>query len=155
MTNIGGKSAAIDTNILLLLIVGRFDRASISRIRSTRHFSVADYDLLESFTARFQQVVTTPQVLTETSNLIGRDFHRRQWLKIFDVLASMINGLTEVSVPSVSLSAHRYFNQLGLADVSLLLLKDTLVLTDDFRLMNFMYSQGREVINFVKLRQGE
>lgn len=61
----------IDTNLLLLYIVGAYDPGQIEGFSRTEQFDPDDFAVLYSFVQRFDLVVTTPHVLTETSNLLG------------------------------------------------------------------------------------
>lgn len=63
---------AIDSNLLLLLWIGSFDRSLIQRFKRTQKYTETDYDLLVSLVARVKLLVTTPNVLTEVSNLAGQ-----------------------------------------------------------------------------------
>lgn len=60
----------VDTNLMVLLLVGRAHKRRIREHKRTSDYTVRDYDLLEQLIAEFQRIVTTPHVLTEISNLI-------------------------------------------------------------------------------------
>lgn len=62
----------IDTNLLLVLLVGAQDREQIARFKRTSAYSREDYDLLARFVADFRQIAGMPNVLTEVSNLAGQ-----------------------------------------------------------------------------------
>src|SRR5437667_6470122 len=59
----------VDSNILLLLLVGNFNRRLISKFKRTQTFDEQDYDILVDLLANFGSIHTTPHVLTEVSNL--------------------------------------------------------------------------------------
>src|SRR5438445_13474765 len=59
----------VDTNILLLLLIGNYDRSLITTFRRTDKFTESDYVLLVDFLSRFATIYTTTHVLTEVSNL--------------------------------------------------------------------------------------
>lgn len=60
----------VDTNILLLLMVGAADREAIARFKRTKQrFSPDDFDIATGFLRQFSRIATTASILTETSNL--------------------------------------------------------------------------------------
>ena len=62
----------IDSNLLLLLFVGLRDRDRIQKFKRTAQFTIRDFERLAAFIRRFKEVVTTPSILTEVSNLLGQ-----------------------------------------------------------------------------------
>jgi hypothetical protein len=151
-----GKDLVIDTNILLLLLVGRIDPRRIANLRCTKQFAIEDYESLESFAARFGQLVTTPQVLTEVSNWLGTSFERRSWAQAYQSLREIIAVSVEIFEPAKHLAENDYFSRLGITDVSRLSIADgALFLTDDFALASVLEHLGRPVINFNHLRTFE
>jgi hypothetical protein len=57
----------IDTNILLLHLIGLFDQARISKFKRTEQFVEEDFDTLQAFLGRFERKVTTPNIVTEVA----------------------------------------------------------------------------------------
>ena len=66
------KRIILDTNLLLLLVVGLTDPALIGKHKRTRSFEVTDYDLLVNVLSGYNEIVVTPHILTETSNLLSQ-----------------------------------------------------------------------------------
>lgn len=65
-----GRTALVDSNLLLLYIVGKCDPRIIPRFTRTEKYTIKDFELLQALLERvFKTVVTTPNVLTEVSNL--------------------------------------------------------------------------------------
>ena len=62
----------LDTNLLVLLVVGSESRELISKHRRLEHYSVEDFDILAEFLENANQLYVTPNTLTETSNLVGQ-----------------------------------------------------------------------------------
>ena len=145
----------VDTNILLLLFVGSVESRLIERFKRTmaRGFKVSDYELLMNFLKLFEsRVVTTPHILTEVSNLAGQLGSQKQ--RFFSHFAKGISRLIEYYEPSENLAQAESFVKFGLTDTAIIdLVKGQfLVLTDDFRLYNYLGKQGVDVINFNHLR---
>ncbi len=64
------SSLLIDTNLLVLLVVGVVDRKLISTHKRTKTFTESDFDLLVSVLKRFNEIWITSHCLAETSNLL-------------------------------------------------------------------------------------
>ena len=144
----------VDTNILLLYIVGSLSIELIQRHRRTNKFSKEDYYLLTRLLSQFGTIVVTPNILTEVSNLLGytEDLAKARLLL---GLASLTTVVEERYLPSSEVSQAAEFSRLGLADSSNLLLaqEDLIVLTDDLPLSLALQRRGVEVINFNHLRE--
>lgn len=146
----------VDTNVLLLYFIGSFDPARISRFKRTAdRFVAEDYYTLIRLLSRFDKVVTTPNILTEVSNLCGQlggvlpDLY-------FAKFAERISVLDERYVASKELAARKELVRFGLTDAGILrLAKHTLlVLTDDLRLSQYMQKLAVDVVNFNHIRMG-
>lgn len=109
----------IDSNLLLLYVVGTEDRGLIARHRRLEGFSIADYELLIDFLAPTRYVLVTPNTLTETANLI-RQHREPQRSLLMRQLRAVIVDSQEVIVSSEKASANRAFEILGLTDSVLL-----------------------------------
>ena len=109
----------VDANLLLLLVVGSTDQALIRRHRRLQVFNADDYELLVDLLSKYQQVLVTPNTLTETSNLLGQH-GEPQRSRFFDTLRSLIEINKEIVVTSLEASSNASFKRLGLTDAALL-----------------------------------
>lgn len=145
----------VDTDLLLVLIVGTLDPAQIERFKRTKAYTREDYALLVAFVSGFERMLTTPNVLTEVSNFLSQlaEPLRRRALLALGVLAGEVQ---ENYLPSKVLGAEPHFPLLGLADSSIIgsLNEDVTVVTDDLPLYHRLSSAGAEVINFNHIRTG-
>ena len=62
----------IDSNLLLLLVVGRSSRDIIAKHKRLRQFTARDYDILLDLLDGTAQVFVTPHTLAEASNLLAQ-----------------------------------------------------------------------------------
>lgn len=134
------SKVAVDTNLLLLLVCIGLNRDP-SRHRRLSKYTIADGELLRNLVLGFQVVVTTPNIITEASNLtIGYD--ERGWLREFIIKAA------EVFIPSRVVVDHPLFTRLDVADLCMMSedLQDTVILTDDEELANHLYSGEKQLI---------
>ncbi len=147
------QGVLIDTNILLLLFVGSFDRDRVPRFKRTKQFTPEDYDLLTRVVEPFKRIVTTPNILSEVNSLSGQlgEPARTEYFRIF---ARRIRTLDEHYVASKDVSRIEQFPKLGLTDSGMLHLagEEYLVLTDDFELEGFLSKAGIHVVNFNHIR---
>ena len=143
----------VDTNILLLLFIGALDQSLIPRFKRTRQFTVEDYATLTTILGLFDKIVTTPHILTEVSNLSGQlaEPARSEYFKNF---SSGITLLEEENVASRDIGQMQEFAKFGLTDTGIIRLTRGryLVLTDDFRLSQYLQSVGVDVVNFNHIR---
>ena len=109
----------VDANLLLLLVVGTTDQALIRSHRRLQAFDALDYELLVGLLSNFQQVLVTPNTLTETSNLL-RQHGEPQRSRFFDTFRSLIEINEEIVVTSLEASQNASFRRLGLTDAALL-----------------------------------
>lgn len=134
-------SAFIDTNLLILLLVGSVSRTLVERHKRTRNFIPEDYDRLSMLVDSLDRVFVTPNTLTETSNLLNRS----QDVRLMKRLKLLINYSKEVYVDSQVAVNNRHFNQLGLTDATLLeaISEERPLITVDFDLYGAALSRGQ------------
>lgn len=147
------KGILIDTNILLLYFIGSFDPYLISRFKRTIQFTVEDYSTLLILLYPFEKLITTPNILTEVSNLSGQLGEPARTL-FFRFFAEKIAGIEEHYIDSVRAAEQDQFHKLGLTDTGILELssKQYLTLTDDFHLSQILQTKDLDVINFNHVR---
>jgi len=143
----------LDTNILLLYFVGTFDKSEISKFKRTKIFAIEDYFTLIAFLHHFEKVITTPNIMTEVSNLSGQlGEHIRT--NYFEQFARGIVLLNEYYLSSHDIAKMEDFKRFGITDTGILCLAKTnyLVLTDDFKLSNYLQTKGIDALNFNHIR---
>lgn len=143
----------LDTNLLVLFVVGTASRGYIEKHKRLTEFTVEDYDALLKIISAAPAVLVTPNTLTETSNLssyIGDPAKSH----VFEVLRSIVASSEETYVPSQKASERPEFVRLGLTDASLIEISsdETTVLTADLDLYLAVVSKGSPAINFNHVR---
>lgn len=143
----------LDTNLLLLYVVGAHDRDLIARFKRTAAFTSEDFQILTDTLDSFAHILTTPHILTEVSNLTGQ-FAEPLKQAVFRTFAAAIGMLTEFQTPARQISAHPAFPRFGVTDIAILHSSrgECLVLTDDFRLSQYLAHERIDVLNFNHLR---
>ncbi|MEM7681012.1 MAG: hypothetical protein AAF288_03560 [Planctomycetota bacterium] len=149
-----GKGVLVDTNILLLCIVGLHQQSAIARHKRLREdYSIDDFQVLHRFLHGFRTIATTPHILAECSNWLSQigDPLRSRIVKSF---ASQIPGYAEHDRPASKVAIDREFPRYGVTDTAIAQTEpgSLLVLTDDFGLLQLLVSRGVDVVNFNHLR---
>jgi hypothetical protein len=142
----------IDTQLLLLFVVGTTGRSYIRKHKRLQAYSEADFDLLREVIAPFDSIVVTPNTLTETSNLLGY-IHEPMRSEVFAVFGTIVQYTDERYVESRAICDRREFVLLGLTDTALLDLSSggNILLTSDFELYRVGAKDG--AINFNHIRE--
>ena len=147
------KGIIIDTNILLLYLVGRVNHERITKFKRTRQFVPEDYDRLLELFNNFQKVIATPNILTEVNSLANQlgEPERSHCLNIFTQLTALV---CEEYLESSMITSHEPFSRFGLTDCGIMLLAKNkyLVLTDDLKLHLYLKAMGIDTVNFNNLR---
>lgn len=152
----GKKGILIDTNLFLLLVIGSINSRYIQSSGLLQKFDKNDYDLLVGFTSHFRTKLVTPNILTETSNLL-EGFNSRTKLEPYKVLNSIVNdNLVEVTIPSKDATSTKGFLKFGLTDITIEKVHEQLgclILTDDMELSHYLSKKTNgAVINFEHIR---
>ena len=147
------KGLLVDTNLLLLYLVGELSSKLIPRFKRTQAFKFEDFTLLKAIVDSFSVLVTTPGVLTEVSNLAGQ-LSGQVRTRFFGNFAERVQLLQETHVPSEEVVRTQIFQRLGLTDSAIILACKGryLALTADFALAHFMEANRLDVINFNDIR---
>lgn len=151
---IKSKGLLIDTNLLVLLVVGALNPDQISSYKRTNTYSAEDYQLLLSFVERFRLVVTTPNILTEASNLLeGYDYRGQQALVLLERVTQVMHEVFYDS-PSIMSTYPKSYIKFGLSDAVIhrIAEENYLILTDDLNFCAYLQGQGLMAINFNNLR---
>jgi hypothetical protein len=150
-----GKGVLVDTNLLLLLLVGSIDRTLLDKFKPTanRGFTPSDYDLLCWMIDQFPRILTTPHVLTEVSNYSEQLKGDAGQLLVNKVIL-LIQRADECYEKSQALVVKDGFREFGLTDTAIGNLPSNrfLVLTVDFPLSGWLEKRGIDVVNFNRFR---
>ena len=142
------KGILIDTNILLLYIVGSLDVDLIKNNSRTAIFTEEDFERVSKFIDFFYVKVTTPHILTETSNLLGRSEQLRVVLKTFIKLNE------EKFLDSGIIADTKFFPHFGLSDSAIIEIakNNYLVFTNERPLYGYLIGVNSDVVNLDQIR---
>ena len=113
------QQITLDSNPVILLIVGSARRSFIKLHKKLTQYDAVDFDILRAVMSKFSEIVLSPNVLTETSNLA---LYVREPIKseVVTELSRMILRMREHVVPSRVAIARPEYRRLGLTDAVLL-----------------------------------
>lgn len=146
-----GKEVIIDTNVLILYLVGSTNQEYIKKVKATKNiFNKNDYETIKNIILYYDKVITTPNILTELSLFAGQKKHlKKELFNQFNVMVCSSN-FEEKFVKSPEISNDSSFNRLGLTDIAIAKLSEEKVgvITKDLDLCLELQSRGLQVLNF-------
>jgi hypothetical protein len=144
----------LDTNLLILFVVGLTDVRMIARHRRLRIYDPIDFAYVSDLVAISDGLASCPNVLTEASNLIGQ-IAEPDKSRILSRYRALFGEIDEGFVPSSTAAQRPEFERLGLADAVLLFMASEggALLTDDLPLYLAAANSGVEAINYNHIRR--
>src|SRR6266481_5074076 len=73
------KGALVDSNLLVLFLVGMVNKRRILDFKRTQDFTIDDFELLKRLITWFGKLIATPHVLSQVSDLsdlTGQELHK-------------------------------------------------------------------------------
>lgn len=107
----------IDTNLLVLYIVGSVNINRVESFKRTRKYSRSSYKLLLRVINRFKPVYTLAHVMAEVSNLTDLAEPELQRARL--LLKEILSLVQEPSMPSAHAAENQDFQRLGLVDAAI------------------------------------
>src|ERR1035437_10133139 len=146
------KGVLVDTNLLVLLLVGTVNRQRIRNFKRTGDFTPADYDLLVHLIDWFGRLIATPHVLSQVSDLT--DLSGKELVAIRERFNVLVENIAESYDTSRTLVADPLFKRLGLADAAIATVcsRGILVLTADVQLQIALQERDIDALNFNHIR---
>lgn len=147
------RSVLIDTNLLVLLVVGYYKKNLIGQHKRTKEFVPEDFDLLRRFLSGYDILWVTSHCLAEASNLL-KQTHTVQAKELLNCMSAIISRTKESHMSKEVLFGDDRAIRLGVADTGIFLKSRRVdcVLTTDFNLYREISISGRRVVNFNHLR---
>lgn len=146
---------ALDANLLLLLVVGATARRFIRYSKRLGAYREPDFDLVLGIIRSASELIVTPNVLTEVSNLAPQGISEPGASEVGLVLADLARRSREVYVPSRDAVERPEYRRLGLTDAVLMdvALTGAVLWTDDLALYLAAAERGVPSCNFTYLRR--
>jgi predicted nucleic acid-binding protein len=148
------RSALLDTNLLVLLIVGSTSEAHIVKHKRTRSYDVQSFRLLrDTLVGNFTKLITTPHVLAESSALL-RQCAEPLRSHLTETLAHWASESREEYLPAEQVVLRPEYMRLGLTDAAIIAQasREIVLLTDDLQVYLEAAQAGVQAENFTHLR---
>lgn len=143
----------LDTNLLILFVVGLTNRSYIAKHKRLQAYDVEDFKIVSGLIEDSLGLLFVPNVLTEASNLLRqiKDPIRSEIGKIFGDIVGRVN---EQYLPSVDVVVTPNFARLGLTDAVLIKLAESGgdLLSDDLDLYLAAHALGLNAVNYNQIR---
>ena len=144
----------IDTNALVILLIGMVDPRQFKTHKATSIYTEKDYLRLLKYIGNLEHLLTLPNILTEADNLLNR-FQGDLRYGYARAFLELVNRSTERYLPSTGATDDYRLSELGLADTLLLQLAETTestVISGDSQLADYARAAGLNVVDLVALR---
>jgi hypothetical protein len=147
------RQVALDSNLLVLLVVGSLAPSQIAGHKRLRAYDVEDFELLCRHLDG-AELVTTPNAMTEASNLIVYGVSEPLRSNLLFALKSVADIVNERYLASGQVMTSDPYRRLGLTDAAWLALSEPRLelLTDDLPLYLAASHAGMNARNFNHLR---
>lgn len=148
------KNLIIDTNILLLLIIGVIDGQRYIKISKRLNiYNEEDYYNILKIIGEYKKIYVTKYIATEVSNLIDLKNEARE--KAFKAMRTLISSFTEIDTALINEINHDKLHIYGITDVSLIkLVENYTILTDDSKMCSFLYHiNGDNVVEYKAVKR--
>jgi hypothetical protein len=147
------RGVFIDTNLLVLWLVGLVNVSRIGGFKRTQDFTIDDFQSLQNLVQWFgAPLYSTPHVLSQVSDLT--DLPGRERDTIRQLFKSTIAMVEEQYDLAKDLVEDPLFERFGLADSSIAAVcrRNVLVLTADLPLQIALEANGLDALNFNHVR---
>jgi hypothetical protein len=145
-------SYIIDTNLLVLLLIGLYNPGLIKSHKRTSGYNIEDFEMIKFIFDQAERVYITPHILSEISNLTDTDWND---YNLFNTFKALTESQMEVYTPKGKLLGFQYLPQIGITDTSMYFAAmetNSIVLTADEECAPYLESLDCKVLRFSALQ---
>lgn len=146
------KGIIVDSNIMLLFLVGNYDINYINMFKRTIKYTKEEYyfirDLLTTYYYK-DKIYTSPHILTEISNL-SKNIKGDRRTKYFNFFIKILNNVYEVYIEKNKILEFTELSRFGITDIGIYKIakkNNLLVLTDDSSLSSYLSENCISALN--------
>ena len=150
------KPIIFDTGPLLFYLAGSKDPNKIGKEKISQGYTKEEFELLINFASLFSEIIVTPNILAECSNLINRDINKNKFEPFMSSSTNLFEELNEKYIEKNVIIKNSDFPRLGFTDISLMECaknSGNLLLTKDLSLKLACISKSIPVLHFDTLRE--
>lgn len=143
----------IDSNALIVLLLGLIDPKLLKTHKTTSIYDEEDFFELLSVIEDFNQIIVLPNIWTEVDNLLN-SFGGNYRYQYIQKITELIKNTSENYIDSITGSQCESFFDLGLTDSIVLEQAKTskLLITSDSKLSDYAIAYGIKVYDLVKVK---
>jgi hypothetical protein len=152
LTKHRSNGAVIDSNLLVLVVIGAYDIERVGRGR-TEKYTPNDYRLMLRVINSIERVIVTPNIITEVDNLARQTAIDK--VRLAAAIRNLWEKISEVYLPSdPAISSHEY-EKSGITDTHILSMASEykLIITDDLPLYHRLETLRRDAVNINHIRE--
>lgn len=140
------KHLIIDTNLLLLLVIGAVEGGRhIRNSKRLNAFNISDYDNVLKIMSNYDDVFITPYIATEVSNLIDLKGDAR--ILAYKIAKNLFSVFRKIDVDLDQDCESDLFLTFGVTDNSLIrLAPNYFILTNDHRMLVPLFKSSKDTI---------
>jgi len=118
------RGVVLDTGMLLLYLVGLFDKSNNSNFLREFGYTKKDFAALTRFLElmKINTFVVTPHILTEFYSLTKNSIKSEAWSRFLDLCMHNLLKFKEIHIEKDEILQHRRFKRLGFCDVGIKLI---------------------------------
>ena len=143
----------IDSNSLVVLILGLIDPELINTHKKTSIYDEEDFYKLLGLIENFENLIFLPNIWTEVDNLLNNFSGERKYLYVKKI-TELIKTSTEQYLQSELATQENYFISLGITDSLIIKLgkECKILITSDSQLSDYAIANGIEVYDMKKVK---
>ena len=152
------KGIIIDTNLMLVYIVGMYNPNYVGQFHKTEDYCREDYDYIYSVLSHFSKVIITPHILAELSNLspkIQDNKQDKKLLEYFNVFKDVLERTSERYIKKDDILNFPLLPKFGITDLAIIEAAkryNYLVFTNDSSMVGCMRNMDMEVLYLNDIR---
>jgi len=154
ISNYYSKGIIVDTNLLLLFLIGIYDINYIQSFKRTSKYNKEDYEIVNRIINSFSKIIVTPHIIAEFSNL-SFQLPEKLLENYFKSIFAHLNNIDEIYIPKNVILGNQILFKIGFTDLSIIELsknKTHLVFTDDLPLTGYLNKFDCDLINLNYIR---
>jgi len=155
----GLKNLIIDTNILLVLLIGLYDQDLTQYdLMTTKNYTGKDFKLLIEITKYFEkQLIVTPQILTEVYSLSKNSIKNPKFHIYFAKVLDKLRNSKEhyINLETMLNIEFQVFSKFGFTDMSIVEAAkeiNAVILTDELNLYSYCITKKIPIIKFSHIK---
>ena len=141
----------IDTNALILIIIGSIDPRIFKNHKRTSLYDEEDYEYLIKIVGDMKKLVVLPNIWTEADNLLN-DFRGQYKDMYISILKNVTKEITEQYIKTSDAVDNDTIYDLGITDTQILTIAKNcdFLITADSKLADYANANGVKVVDLVK-----